>query len=280
MNIESLIMEGVEKRLQLFDSPETDCFRLINGAGDGLDGITVDRFGSYILVQVFDPSLIEEKDDTPVLKRRYRDALNAAAGRFPCEVKGLLLKNREKLKGGRDFVSERRSGLIDGNYPPDDFTVIQNGVTVKVDLVEGQSTGIFLDMREIRDLLAEFYRQNECSSMLNLFCYTALFSVHALKNGLRHAVNVDLARAVLSRARENYALNGFPADDRDFIYGDALEWIRRLKKRKETYSVIVIDPPTFARNRKKNFSVREDYAAAISALEYLAPGGYVLSAGK
>jgi 23S rRNA (cytosine1962-C5)-methyltransferase len=156
MNIESLIMEGVEKRLQLFDSPETDCFRLINGAGDGLDGITVDRFGSYILVQVFDPSLIEEKDDTPVLKRRYRDALNAAAGRFPCEVKGLLLKNREKLKGGRDFVSERRSGLIDGNYPPDDFTVIQNGVTVKVDLVEGQSTGIFLDMREIRDLLAEF----------------------------------------------------------------------------------------------------------------------------
>ena len=276
--IESMMRRGIEKRLPLFSSADTDCFRIINGEGDGLEGLTVDRFGGYLLVQAFDRSIVEEAGEDLTLRKDYRDALLGAAGDLPVEIKGVLFKNREKLKGSHDFISERRSTLVEGEYPPGDFTVVQNGVNVIVDLVEGQSTGIFLDMREVRDFLGGFYGEHRCETMLNLFCYTALFSVHALKNGLKHACNVDLSRAVLKRARENYILNGLAVDDRDFIYGDSIEWIKRLKKKNETYSIAVIDPPTFSRNRKKVFSVKEDYGKTVAALEALVPQGYVLSA--
>ena len=98
--------------------------------------------------------------------------------------------------------------------------------------------------------------------MLNLFSYTALFSVHAVRRGITGAVNVDLSRAVLERAKVNYGLNGLRIDERDFIYGDSLEWIRRFRKKGRTFSFVIFDPPTFSRNRQRSFSSRRDYAAS------------------
>jgi 23S rRNA (cytosine1962-C5)-methyltransferase len=79
----------------------------------------------------------------------------------------------------------RKSELLSGVAPPDGYLVRQNGVTVAVDLVEGQHTGIFLDMRTVRRKLLPYY--GSVGTMLNLFSYTAVFSVHALLNGAKHA---------------------------------------------------------------------------------------------
>ena len=114
--------------------------------------------------------------------------------------------------------------------------------------------------------------------MLNLFCYTGLFSVHALVCGVDSAINVDLSRTVLSRARDNYRLNGLECDDRDFIYGDALEWIKLFIKKKQVFDFAVFDPPTFARNRKKQFSVKRDYRASLEKLDQsVRAGGLILT---
>jgi 23S rRNA (cytosine1962-C5)-methyltransferase len=114
--------------------------------------------------------------------------------------------------------------------------------------------------------------------MLNLFCYTALFSVHALASGVDSAVNVDLAKSVLLKASENYRLNNFSCDDRDFIYGDALEWIKLFNKKNKLFDFAVFDPPTFARNRKKQFSVKRDYMASLEDLDKITrKGGLILT---
>jgi len=125
-----------------------------------------------------------------------------------------------------------KSTILEGEYPSSGIVVTQNGVKAGVDLVNGQNTGIFLDMRDIREKLRTFYKSESINRMLNLFSYTALFSVHALKNGVNNAVNIDLSRGVLNRARVNYQLNDLKVDERDFIFGDALDWTKQFSKKK------------------------------------------------
>ena len=99
-------------------------------------------------------------------------------------------------------------------------------------------------MREVRKDLTRYY--GSMDSMVNLFCYTALFSVHGLCNGLKKSLNIDVSKAVLKKARTNYILNDLTIDDRDFIYGDSLDWLKILNKKEQTFSMAIVDPPTFS----------------------------------
>ena len=265
-----LFSKAIEGRLSLFDSSETDCFRLFNADGDGFDGITADYYSGYVLLQYFNAEAEEN----------LKDALNGASSVYssiPGGIRGILVKNRMNISG-RDYNDARRSEIVEGKYPDEGIIVSQNGIKARADLLYGQSTGVFLDMREIRSLLPEYYREYKIKSMLNLFCYTGLFSVHALASGIDSAVNVDLAKSVLARARDNYSLNNFSCDDRDFIYGDAIEWIKLFYKKKKHFDFAVFDPPTFARNRKKQFSVKRDYPSSLESLDkIIVNGGLILT---
>ncbi|MDR3237587.1 MAG: class I SAM-dependent methyltransferase, partial [Spirochaetia bacterium] len=272
MNLEYLLKKAFERRAGLFKLEDTDCFRIVNGKADGLPGLAIDRFGQFLLVQSYDGRLLEKSEENIGLNKTYHNALVTALPNMPVEVKGIFLRSREKTPAPRE------SFLIGGVRPAADFTVRQNGMRLAPGLTEGRNQGIFLDMREIRNELAVFYKSAPPEKMLNLFCYTGIFSVHALVNGTAHAVNVDLSRSALERAEENYALNSLAVDKRDFIQADALEYARRLKKKGDEFQLIVIDPPTFSRNKKRSFSVRKNYRAAHELLGSLAPRGYVFSA--
>jgi len=167
--------------------------------------------------------------------------------------------------------------ILEGYYPSDGITVKQNGVKACVDLVNGQNTGIFLDMREVRKKLEDFYAPGTIKTMLNFFCYTALFSVHALKHGVYNAINIDLSKNVLNRARTNYKINDLNIDDRDFIYGDAIRWAKQLSKKGKAFDFIVFDPPTFARNKQRSFSVKKDYRDSLQKIELLVNQGFILT---
>lgn len=261
---------AIEKRISLFESSDTNCFRLFNAEGDGLDGITADFYNGYILIQYFNHNVEEN----------LKAAIDAALSVYkllPGGLKGLLVKNRMNISGN-DYTEARRSEIIEGTYPEEGITILQNNIKAYADLLNGQSTGVFLDMREIRSQLPEFYKEHGVKKMLNLFCYTALFSVHALANNAGSAVNVDLSRSVLVKARENYRINNFHCDDRDFIYGDAIDWIKLFNKKKQLFDFAVFDPPTFARNRKKQFSVKRDYKNSLELLDkILEREGLILS---
>ena len=174
-------------------------------------------------------------------------------------------------------IDQWKSRIIEGEYDPNGVVVLQNGVKARVDLITGQNTGIFLDMREIREELSSFYKSESIKRALNLFSYTAIFSVHALKNGADSAINIDLSKNVLNRAKINYQLNDLRVDERDFIYGDAVDWIKRLNKRDERFDFILFDPPTFARNKRGNFSVKKNYFDSLESIKSLAKDRFILT---
>ena len=262
-----LLSSAIERRGVLFENPETDCFRIFNTSGDGIDGLTADYYAGYILLQYFNA------EAGAMINRILPDLIKS----LPVPVKGVLSKNR--MTPSKDEIPDDqwKSVILEGDYPADGIIVLQNGVKARVDLVNGQNTGIFLDMREIRDKLNRFYESESLNRMLNLFSYTALFSVHALKNGVRNSVNIDLSRGVLNRAKVNYELNGLKVDQRDFIYGDALDWTKQLSKKGITFDFAIFDPPTFARNKKKNFSVKKDYSDSLQRVELLIDSGFILT---
>jgi len=268
MQIESLLAKAIRKREKLFADTATNCYRLFNGDGDGVPGLTIDRYGDYILMQYFDERLASATGDILASITRVIPLL-------PARPLGILLKKRLKPHDTRDIASAMKSVVLEGSEPPDGYSVRQNGILASVDLVGGQSTGIFLDMREVRDRLAGYYRSSD--SMLNLFSYTGLFSVHAVRNGITGAVNVDLSRGVLERAKKNYRLNGLKVDERDFIYGDSLEWIRRFAKKRKIFTLVIFDPPTFSRNRRRTFSTKKNFQGSLDLVNGLVEEGFVLT---
>ena len=267
--INYLLKTAFAKRISLFGDPETDCFRIFNSSGDGLEGLTADWYSGYILVQYFKAGVESGMEI-------IMDQVKACSMILPAPVNGVLVKNRMAMPES-EGTEKWKSRLIHGSYPDEGIVVRQNGIMMNADLVNGQNTGIFLDMREIRDELAGFYKREKPVSMLNLFCYTGAFSVHALKGGVQRAVNVDLSRSVLRRARDNYRLNGLGADERDFIYGDSYDRVKIFAKKNIHFDFAVFDPPTFSRNRGKNFSVRHDYTAFLDLLGTVVPRGFILT---
>lgn len=268
--IKDTLLRSYEKRAHLFEDRQTTCFRLFNSDTDGIKGLTIDRYGEYLLVQFFEKALFD--DESGILS-----VITSSAGSLPVSVDGILLKNRAKAPvGNRELFELRKSRFVEGQLPPEDYTVLQNGIAASVDLLYGQNTGVFLDMRSVRDRLPDYYHIFD--RMLNLFCYTALFSVHALKNGVTHAVNVDLSKAFLKRAGRNYELNNIHYDNRDFLRDDAFHWIKRFTKMNKEFSYIVLDPPTFSKNKKEYFSVKKNFPRYIEGISKIAPEGYLLSA--
>jgi 23S rRNA (cytosine1962-C5)-methyltransferase len=189
-------------------------------------------------------------------------------------VKGIVFKDRTQ-NAGENPQDARKSISVWGGMPPDRYTVLQNNMVLVVDILHGQSTGVFLDMREMRERLLPFY--DNCRSLLNLFSYTGAFSIHALSNGVSRAVNIDLSKTVLKRAVNNYLLNGLECDGRDFIAGDVGDVLKFLRKKEQRFDMAVYDPPTFSRNGKKVFNVRRDYGKHLEMLSEIVKGGYVLT---
>lgn len=254
------------KRAFLADGTD-EAYRLFNSAGDGIDGLIVDRYGEYCLIQFF-------RDDMDSLADGVRDALLSCVTGFP--VRGILLKRRMKSDCA-DPQAEYMSELLYGEQPPAGLNVRQNGILMKVDLVRGMNTGLFLDMRGIRERLASLYGGTAPSRVLNLFCYTGAFSVHALKNGSASCINVDTSRTVLGRAMENYRVNGINPSQRDFVCMDAAEYLRYASRKNLHFDLVFFDPPTFSRGKKGSFSVTRDYPALLDLIGRVAGGGMVLS---
>ena len=268
----NLFEKAFSNREKLFDDT-FNCCRLFNSNADGIAGLTVDYYDGYLLVQFYDSSLAQ----TGMLNDELVKQIIDASKKLPC-CAGILCKDRIMYSGDVNFLQKRKSYLIYGELPPSNHIVVQNKIKCLVDIIEGQSTGIFLDMRDTRSFLESIYSAQTIKKMLNLFCYTGMFSVHALKNGVKYCVNVDLSQSVLSRAKKNYEINDLMIDDRDFIYGDSLDWLKRFAKRNLHFDFVAADPPTFSRHKNSVFSVKKDYKRLTDSISRIAEGGFALTA--
>ena len=255
---ETLFRQAKEKRKSYYQDELTTAFRLFNQEGDGFGGLTVDLYGDYAVFSWYNSYVYQIRK---VISEAFRQV-------FP-EVLGAYEKIRFK---GLDYESAH----VYGQEAPDFFTVLENGVLYQVFMNDGLMTGIFLDQHEVRGSLVDGLAMGK--SLLNMFSYTAAFSVAAAMGGASQTTSVDLAKRSRELSQAHFQANGISTDDHRFIVMDVFEYFKYAKRKGLTYDVIVLDPPSFARNKKQTFSVAKDYHKLISqSLEILNPEGIIIA---
>ena len=255
---EMLFRKAKEKRSAYYQDDLTTAFRLFNQEGDGFGGLTVDLYGDYAVFSWYNSYVYQIRQ---TISEAFRQV-------FP-EVLGAYEKIRFK---GLDYESAH----VYGQEAPDFFTVLENGVLYQVFMNDGLMTGIFLDQHEVRSSLVDGLAMGK--SLLNMFSYTAAFSVAATMGGASQTTSVDLAKRSRELSQAHFQANGISTDDHRFVVMDVFEYFKYAKRKGLTYDVIVLDPPSFARNKKQTFSVAKDYHKLISqSLEILNPGGIIIA---
>lgn len=255
---EMLFRQAKEKRRAYYQDDLTTAFRLFNQEGDGFGGLTVDLYGDYAVFSWYNSYVYQIRQ---TISEAFRQV-------FP-EVLGAYEKIRFK---GLDYESAH----VYGQEAPDFFTVLENGVLYQVFMNDGLMTGIFLDQHEVRGSLVDGLAMGK--SLLNMFSYTAAFSVAATMGGASQTTSVDLAKRSRELSQAHFQANGISTDDHRFVVMDVFEYFKYAKRKGLTYDVIVLDPPSFARNKKQTFSVAKDYHKLISqSLEILNQGGIIIA---
>ena len=247
---------------------DTTAYRLVNGEGDGLPGLTVDRYGDYLLVQLYAASWRPHlKTVVPVLQE-----LLAPAGIYE---KTRPQKTRE-LEAASD--SKRYGRLLSGTPAPDPLEVRENGLNFLVSLERGLNTGLFLDQRvNRRDLMARVSGKR----VLNLFSYTCAFSVAAAAAGASLVTSVDASSAYTEWGRTNFGANRLNPKRHEFIVGDCLAVLADLARQGKIYDVILMDPPSFSTTAKSRFTTRGGTSDLVAtALPLLSAGGLLIASSN
>jgi len=249
-SLENLLHKAIDRREKLLSV--TNALRLVNGAGDGLDGLLIDRFHKHVHVQCLSEHW----------HKHIKDMSKILTAAMPVDF--LIVKTRH----GLEFKEE----ILLGTDPQ---TIVQeHGIKFGVHLNDGLNCGLFLDMRHNRWLVGQACKGKK---VLNCFSYTCSFGAYARFLGAREVINTDISRKVLERGKNNYQLNSLSIADAEFIKADSVSYLQRAFKKGNTFDVIVLDPPSFARHEGKVFQVKNDLPKLMAlAVAVLNPGGQML----
>lgn len=254
----NLFNKAKKKRQHFENSDLTTAYRLFNQDGDNFGGVTIDRYADFVVFSWYNTFVYQ-----------YRDVIVKAFQEVYPTVKGGYEKIRFK---GLDYESAH----IYGEEAPETFTILENGVKYSVFMNDGLMTGIFLDQHEVRDALINELGLGK--RVLNMFSYTAAFSVAAAMGGATETTSVDLAKRSRELSQAHFEANGLDLANHHFVVMDVFEYFKYAKRKSLTFDLIVIDPPSFARNKKQTFSVAKDYHRLISqALEVLSDDGTIIA---
>ncbi len=249
---------ALEARALLFDPEETGAFLWIDRHHDGFADLRVEKLG--------DVGLVLRYDDAPApLPAAWVEAL--------VEVGGLraLVEQRRPRRGAGGPPQ-----VIAGALEALRLEVRELGLRYLVDLgASATSSGLFLDQRETRRrLLAQGLAGK---TALNAFAHTGALSVAAARAGAI-TTTLDLSRRYLEWAQDNFRLNGLDPAAHDVIYGDALDWLRRLERKGRRFDLVLVDPPSAStsggKGKRKRWSVERDLGVLVErAARLVAPGG-------
>lgn len=258
--LEAALMDAAILRAPL--ASQSDCYRLVNAEGDGLPGVTVDRYGDFAVLNV---SEAQARERAPEI----------AAAFIALGARGVYLKLRVRADLRRLAAAELAPREpIAGEAAPERFLVHENGMAIGVELAEGLSSGLFLDQRDNRRRVQGLAGG---ARVLNLFSYTGSFGVAAALGGARRVVNVDLSGRALARARENFEANGLDPNLHAFERTDAVEFLKRAKR--GSFELVILDPPSFSSQAEGGaFRVDKEFGAlAEKAFAVLSAGGSLLA---
>jgi 23S rRNA (cytosine1962-C5)-methyltransferase len=234
--------------------------RLINAESDGLPGLIVDRYASYLVVQLLTYGMAQRAD------------LIVAALAELVAPQGIYERSDADVRAKEGL--QPAEGLRWGKEAPARLTVAEHGARLLVDLRQGQKTGHYLDQRENRVAVARYCRGAE---LLDCFSYSGGFSLQAARAGASAITAVDISAPALELLRENMALNEHQAH-LEAEAGDVFSLLRRYRAEGRRWDVIVLDPPKFAQSQAQVERASRGYKDInLLAMQLLRPGGILAS---
>jgi 23S rRNA (cytosine1962-C5)-methyltransferase len=240
---EKAIRRAVALRRDLFKlDAETDAYRLVNSDGDGLSGLTIDRYGDVLLCEVFSLGIAQRLPG-------WLPLLHELAGTKFARVQ--VDHDLGSLEGIKPSLFNETNAAA-----PETVKIRENGVRYEVNFAEGHKTGFFCDQRENRRAVAKFAKD---ARVLDLCCYTGGFSLCAkVLGGAGEVTSVDLDEVAIAQARRNANLNQVRLS---FVHADAFAYARQMYQNKESWDLVVLDPPKFifTRDAHGNWEGRQKY---------------------
>ena len=252
--------KALRESLGMVDNERTTCYRLIHGEGDLLPGLVVDIYERTAVVQCHSVGMYHSRSHiAEAIREAYGDRIEAIYD-----------------KSSQTLPYKAELGAIDGylwgRNAEKDVVVLENGLKFKVNWEEGQKTGFFIDQRENRDLVRQYAKGRK---VLNTFCYTGGFSVAALAGGAREVVSIDLSERAVKLADENVRLNFGDDAPHEAIATNAVEYLKDID---DSYDLIILDPPAFAKHHKVLGNALQGYKKINArALQKIRPGGILFT---
>lgn len=237
-------------------------YRIVSSEGDGLSGLTVDRYDRWLVAQFTSLALFSRRE--PIL-----ETLKALTG-----VEGILART-ERVTAEQEGIPHPFESIL-GALPIAPVEIIENGLTYWVDLRAGQKTGFFLDQRDNRRAAASYCRGRK---VLDLYSYTGAFALNALKNGGASSVlGVESSAVAVEVALHHAEINGLDLSAIRFEAADVLVALERLRTSGEKFGVVICDPPKFARGPRGVEDALKGYLRLNrAALDVLEPDGILVS---
>lgn len=242
---------------------QLDCYRVYDA--DLPDyAVAIDVYGDYVHVQEYAPPA-----DIDPLKasERLDEVMQIIPAVLGVKDDKVALKLRQKQRGSNQYESQAALRQR--------FEVRENDLRFWINLTDYLDTGLFLDHRITRQMLAENSRNK---AFLNLFAYTGSATVYAAAGGAKTTTTVDMSNTYLGWARDNMQLNNFVGEQHQFIRADVLAWLNEPATQDLRFDLIFVDPPTFSNSNKMEgvFDIQRDYSDMLHKVAgLLNPGGEI-----
>src|SRR5664280_2730993 len=239
------IRDSAYKLRQKIIGEQTNAYRLINAEGDGFPGLIVDVYNTTLVFSIA----------TAGMEKQKNHILNALIS----QLKPTMIYEQSESRSRTLEGLENSSGVVE---------IMENGLKFEVDVIAGQKTGFFLDQRINREKIGSLSRD---AQVLNCFSYTAAFSVYCAEGGAKRVVSLDISKPACIAARKNLHLNWFPTENHPVIEADVFTYLRNMQ---ENFSMIILDPPAFAKNKRDVAKATRGYKEInLQAVKHLTAGG-------
>lgn len=235
------LLVALNKRTKFFNDPETNCFRIFNGEGDGIGGLTIEYFDEYLVINWYSQGIY-----------KFKDMILKALGQLTYS-KGIYEKKRFSQEG--KYIEE--DDFVSGERAEEPILVKENGVKFAIYLNDGAMVGVFLDQREVRKAIRDRYSKGR--RVLNTFSYTGAFSVFAALGGAEKTTSVDLANRSLAKTQEQFSINAIDPEGQEIIVDNVFNYFKYALRKDIEFDLAILDPPSFAKSKGFRFSAEKDY---------------------
>lgn len=251
-----LFEQALDKRNDFFEE-ESEAFRIFNGAGDGIGGLTIDCYDHHYLI-------LFENEGIYTFRPMILEALESLVHYKSIYEKRDFLIDLQPVKGDDFLMGER------GDFPE---MLQEHGARYAYDLDAGMRTGFDIAQRELRKVLMDSVKEK---NVLNLFSDTGTLTVSALHGHATHTTSVDFSTRSRNKTTDNLTLNHFTPEEQIILVQDAFDYIEQADK-KTRFDVVLFHPPVHVNTRTRQFRTEQDLSPWIQKVIHLTNRGGLLA---